>query len=261
MPKPPSAYVPLDVNYLRDRDIRRAGPDAELLYIRGLSYCKGSFSDGFIPEYDLVLIAVDLKSVQKRIEKLLETGLWQRVEDGWQIRSWSIWNETSDETASKRKRAAERQARKRERESTESHESHDVSHPDSHAPVTRDGAVTDETRHSTKEEEEEEELASRRDAERDVTPLRPRDEIFDAIVEVCGIDAKQLTPAGRGPINKAVKELREVGATAGQITLRARNYRQQYRDANLTPIALAKHWASLGNGRPSSRPSTPWAGA
>jgi hypothetical protein len=242
MPKPPSAYVPLDINYLRDRDIRRAGPDAELLYIRALTYCKSTFSDGFIPEYDLQLVAVDLKAVQKRVDKLVEVGLWSRVDDGWMVRGWSLWNETSGETAAKKARAAERQARKRERDASESSTA-------SHAAVTRDKAVTSRVSNSTKEEEEEEEVASLRDAERDVTPLRPRDELWDAIVTACGIEAN-MTKTQASLIGKVRRELAEVDATPNQVKVRANRWRQRYRDAPLTPPTLAKHWASLGDTEP-----------
>jgi hypothetical protein len=234
MPKPPSAYVPLDINFLRDRDIRRAGPDAELLYIRALAYCKGSFSDGFVPEYDLPMIAVDLKNTRRRVEKLVEVGLWIVAEGGWQIRGWSIWNETSQETSEKRARAAARQAAKRARDAeSESHDSHET--------VTRDSQASN----SVKEEEEEEELASQRDAERDVTPLPRRDELFERLVAECGIDPDEITKTARGGINNALRQLREVGANPNQVTLRSRRYRERFRDASLTPSALVKHWASL----------------
>ena len=46
MPKhAPSVYVPLDANYLRDPRIRRAGPDAELLYLRALAHAKAGETD------------------------------------------------------------------------------------------------------------------------------------------------------------------------------------------------------------------------
>jgi hypothetical protein len=85
---------------------------------------------------------------------------------------------------------------------------------------------------------------------------RPRDEIFDALVAACGIDPTQLTDAGRGPINNAVKQLRAIDATGPQIALRARRYRERFRDAALTPSALAKHWAALAttNGNRAERP-------
>jgi hypothetical protein len=74
---------------------------------------------------------------------------------------------------------------------------------------------------------------------------RPVDELFDAMTGECGIDPKLLTPSGRGPVNAALKQVREVGATPSEIHRRAHAYRSRYR-VPLTPMALAKHWASLG---------------
>jgi hypothetical protein len=81
---------------------------------------------------------------------------------------------------------------------------------------------------------------------------RPRDELWDAVVEACGWGADQITDAARGSLNGALKQLRAVEATPGQVKLRARRYRERFRDAALTPPALAKHWAALANGTASS---------
>ena len=114
--KLPGPYVPLDVHYARDEDIRRAGPDAELLFLRGLAYSKGHYKDGLIPDYDLPVVAAGLPRIPARVDALVREGLWQPVDGGWEIRGWPRWNETSEQTADKKKRAAERQARKRERD-------------------------------------------------------------------------------------------------------------------------------------------------
>ena len=73
---PPSLYVPLDANYLRDPKIRRAGPDAELLYLRGLAHSKSGETDGVIHDYDLDVIAVGLDGAEDRAAKLVEVGAW-----------------------------------------------------------------------------------------------------------------------------------------------------------------------------------------
>ena len=72
---------------------------------------------------------------------------------------------------------------------------------------------------------------------------RVPDELFEALVEACAIDASSLTQTGRGPLNKALAELRGAQATPDEIRQRARNYRMVFSDAALTPMALAKHWA------------------
>lgn len=97
MARIPGIFVPLDVNYPRDRAIRRAGPDAELLFIRSLVYTKGASTDGYIADYDLDVVAVGLRNVTKSVTALVAGGLWEPTTDGWQIRSWAKWNMTTDQ--------------------------------------------------------------------------------------------------------------------------------------------------------------------
>lgn len=102
----PGNYVPLDVNYARDAAIRRAGPDAELLFVRGLAYAKGSRDGtGRIPRYDLPVVAVGLKGATKRVAALVAEQLWIENADGWTIRSWQTWNGDDDGRAEKARRA------------------------------------------------------------------------------------------------------------------------------------------------------------
>ena len=74
---------------------------------------------------------------------------------------------------------------------------------------------------------------------------RKPDELFDAIVLACSIDAALLTASARGSLNRATKELREVGAEAEQIAIAARAFMAKYPNASLTPTALAKHYPAL----------------
>lgn len=94
--KTPGNYVPLDVNYLRDGAIRRAGEAAELLFVRALAYSKGARTAGFVPDYDLDVIAVGMRSVPGRVQALVREELWTAVDGGWRIRSWGRWNGGAD---------------------------------------------------------------------------------------------------------------------------------------------------------------------
>ena len=100
----PGEFVPLDLKLPRDPAIRQAGPDAELLYIRGLIYLKSSETDGVIPEYDLPVVAVGLRSPQKSVDALLAVGLWVCAPGGWQCRSWLKWNLSEAEKAAEREK-------------------------------------------------------------------------------------------------------------------------------------------------------------
>ena len=102
----PGLYVPLDVNYARDPRIRLAGPNAELLYIRGLAYAKQSGTDGAIPRYDLPIVSVGLKGVKTAVAMLVHHGLWEEFPEGWLIRSWQKWNLTQQQIADQKKARA-----------------------------------------------------------------------------------------------------------------------------------------------------------
>lgn len=97
MARIPGTFVPLDVHYLRDPAIQRAGPDAELLYLRSLAHCKAVDGQGLITPYDLAAISVGLKAVTGKVTILVREQLWVTDKDGWRIRSWLRWNRSTEE--------------------------------------------------------------------------------------------------------------------------------------------------------------------
>lgn len=74
---------------------------------------------------------------------------------------------------------------------------------------------------------------------------RERDLLFEALAFVCKINTSQLTASNRGMLNRALKEIRDVGATPEMVLHRAEVYRHKWSHVP-TPGALARHWASLG---------------
>lgn len=78
---------------------------------------------------------------------------------------------------------------------------------------------------------------------RDIVPFkkeRPRDLIWDAVVDAYGI--VKPTSVERGKLNKAVKELKDVGATPEEIFERKGNYEKLMPGAASTPMALVGNW-------------------
>lgn len=69
---------------------------------------------------------------------------------------------------------------------------------------------------------------------------RPRDLVFDAIVEVTG----QNPAMSGGEIGKAIKAIKSVSpdVTPDEIRRRAVNYKTQFRDTTMSASALAKWW-------------------
>jgi hypothetical protein len=73
--------------------------------------------------------------------------------------------------------------------------------------------------------------------------MKPRDLPYESLAEATGTDQT----AGRGELNAALKSIRQQSTLtgqllAGEIQVRARQYRQLMPDVVLTPNALAKHW-------------------
>lgn len=75
--------------------------------------------------------------------------------------------------------------------------------------------------------------------------LKKVDEIWDAVMIACGVNAQTINSQERGRHNRAVKALKESGATVDQIYARAGSYKAKFPNVAMTPIALASHWSEL----------------
>lgn len=93
-------------------------------------------------------------------------------------------------------------------------------------------------------------------------PERERDPAFDALVESTGNDPSKLTRKAARSAGVALAEIAEVHPDLNRLELAeeirggAVKYVRSHPDWALTPMALAKHWASLdgsGSTRPMSR--------
>lgn len=92
------SFAPLSAHYYKDDAIDEAGEAAELLFCRGLAFCADVLSDGFISDRQLVrFVGVGMFDATERAARLVEVGLWDRVEGGFQIRTWLKWNRSKSE--------------------------------------------------------------------------------------------------------------------------------------------------------------------
>ena len=88
----PDEFVPLYVHYRRDRAIRKAGPDAELLFIRALAFARANRTGGMIEDFDLDEIGAGLNDPTASATALVDVNLWLTSGTGWLIRSFEKWN-------------------------------------------------------------------------------------------------------------------------------------------------------------------------
>jgi hypothetical protein len=71
---------------------------------------------------------------------------------------------------------------------------------------------------------------------------RPRDVVWETMLEVCGIDPDKITKSSRGAYNRAARDLREAGADRTSIVEHAFVFRRRWPQVSLTPTALARRW-------------------
>lgn len=98
----PRLYVPLDVNAMDDPRLVRAGPMAELLYVRALQVCKRLGTDGQIDEALLGRVAAGLADPAALVCALVDQGAWLVVPGGWQIAAWGRWNLSQEQLDARR---------------------------------------------------------------------------------------------------------------------------------------------------------------
>jgi hypothetical protein len=92
------SYAPLSAHYYKDDAIAVAGEDAELLFVRGLAFCADVLNDGFITETQLSrFVGVGMRSVSRRAQRLVEVGLWSKVDGGYRVIAWLKWNRSRDD--------------------------------------------------------------------------------------------------------------------------------------------------------------------
>jgi hypothetical protein len=240
------AFGKLLANYAADDAVMDAGEAAELLFVRGIAFCSDSDSDGYMTEAQVIrYVGAGMRDAKKRAERLVEVGLWTKVEGGYVARSHTKIHPTAEEKGYRLKADRER---KRAAPSSESCRNPAGILPESERsgggfpnhPAPDSLSMTDQN------------SSVQVIAQRTDTAAR-RDELFEAVAEACGITVAELTKTSRGPMNNAVSQLRSVGATPGQVKVRANRYRQRYPDTALTPTALVKHWPSLAEQNPSGQ--------
>ena len=111
-PKSKGAYVPLAAQYYLDDAILEAGPDAELLFLRCISFLASVSTDGFITERQVRVAGTGLRNVARRLQVLERTGLLAAQDGGFVARSWTKWNKSAEQIGKELARDRERKRAK-----------------------------------------------------------------------------------------------------------------------------------------------------
>lgn len=108
------AWVRLADDFPDHPKVVRAGPLAAWLYVCGLSYANRYATDGFIPAAQVRRLA-DVPDAEILADRLVDAGLWERAEGGFQVHDYRDYQPSADEVKREREAAARRQAEYRAR--------------------------------------------------------------------------------------------------------------------------------------------------
>lgn len=224
-------------------------PAALGLWLVAGTWSAANLTDGLVPAQALPRLLPDSEALAK---ELVAVGLWEHADGGYQFHNWTNYQ---PDAASLRAKRGKESASGREGNHRRWHVARKVRVPeceyceaDAHeeASGTRSGTRS-ETREETRIGGESSRTRTREEANASSGAAKPRkvDPIWDALMAACGIDTASITKSSRGAYNRAVADLRDAGATQGQVMVRARKYRERWPNTSLTPTALAKHWPEL----------------
>lgn len=102
-------WVRMDDHYPSHPKVLEVGPLAAWLNVCAWGYTARYSTDGFIPERQVPLLA-DVPSPLELAGRLVEVGLWERVNGGYAVHDYLDYNPSAKEVKARRLAGAKRQA-------------------------------------------------------------------------------------------------------------------------------------------------------
>lgn len=245
-------WFKVDDSFHSHPKVMMTSPAALGLWLVAGTWSAANMTDGHVPAQVLPRLLPDSETLAK---ELVAVGLWEQADGGFQFHNW---NDYQPDAASLRAKRGKESASGREGNHRRWHVARKVRVPEcefceaeteEESSGTRSGSRSG-SQGGTRVGGESSRTRTREEAKASSGAAKPRerDPIWDALMAVCGIDTASLTKSSRGAYNRAVADLREAGATQGQVMVRAKRYRDRWPNTSLTPTALAKHWPELESG-------------
>ncbi|MBS45320.1 MAG: hypothetical protein CMH83_19550 [Nocardioides sp.] len=172
-------WFKMSASYPDDICIATVDDAAEVMFVRGLAYCRRARTGGFIPGAILHTLTRSPSKAKRTVAQLTRQapdgspGPWEVVEGGYRVRSWSTHNDAADELEERRRSDRERQRKRRARQETDTHTDTGKTGQSRDASRDKSRDVTD----PEKEKREEAAAAATRE------PLPPPVEILRAALE------------------------------------------------------------------------------
>jgi hypothetical protein len=105
------SWIKLDDQFSTNDKVLAAGKDGRELHISALCHCGRNLTDGFVDGRMVRQLAAmfEVYDWQEAVESLLSVGLWEEVENGYQIHAYLKHNPAAASVQAKRAESAERQ--------------------------------------------------------------------------------------------------------------------------------------------------------
>jgi hypothetical protein len=253
-----SLWLKVHVDMLDHPKFNNIDNDAIVMWLACLSYSKKFLTDGVV-EISKIARFPKVKRWKKCLESLVENNIFSLTSDGKSIEIYGFgeWQQSRDEVEAKREEARIRKAEWRARNAAEK-QAKDTGHNGTDAeqevgtnepvPLLREQSTESRDLESQRAESiyiADDSKSTSIKPKADSVSERKRNELWDAVVEVCSIDTSSIPKSQLSKIGKVVAELRVVKASPEDVHRRANIYKRKFDDAALTPTALLNHWAEL----------------
>lgn len=103
------AWLKLDDAFTDHPKIMAAGPMAGWLHVCALTYCSRLLTDGFIPAGQVRKLA-DIDNAGELVQRLIDAGLWDTCDGGYQIHDYLDFNPSRADTLKRREYDRNRKA-------------------------------------------------------------------------------------------------------------------------------------------------------
>lgn len=253
-----SLWLKVHVDMLDHPKFSKIDNDSIVMWLAALSYSKKFLTDGVV-EIDKIQRLPKVKRWKKCLESLVENNLFALNSDEKTIEICGFveWQQSREGVEEKREKAKNRKAEQRAYAAAQ--EAKKAACPTgtdtgqesgTNAPVPLHREQSTESRdleiQSTESLLKAEAKKSKPANEKaDSVSTRPRNVVWDAVVEVCGVDMTSIPDGQRQLIGKVVAELAGLNASPEDIHARGDIYKRKFPDFPLTPTALLKQWAGL----------------
>ena len=104
-------YANLDDSYPGHRKIRALSDSAFRVHTQAIVWCARYGTDGKIKAAEVADIASPVRRWRDAVTTLEQSGLWESIEDGWQLHDYLDWNMSAAQWAAQREKNRQKQAR------------------------------------------------------------------------------------------------------------------------------------------------------